>query len=171
MSFKILTYTTFVTHFVTHVWLFWAVCLHMLGESLLHGINLITHRAEKLRCLWCLKSTNTTAYWHQIKCTRWVKIETISTITIKTVFTVVLQGSNTKEKKHVLPSLSFFSWTIKRKYIFNLSNHFVFPFIQRILLVLLTCPCCEPLSGEGHLSCTHLSNHTPHTWRVCCPCD
>lgn len=51
---RMLTYTIFITHFVTHVWFLRAVCLHMLGQSLLHGINLITHRAEKLRHLWCL---------------------------------------------------------------------------------------------------------------------
>lgn len=35
--------------------------------------------------------------------------------------------------------------------------------MQSILFMLLACLCCALLSGEGHLSCTHLSNHTPHT--------
>lgn len=42
------------TYLVTHVRFLGAVGLHVLGQSLLHWVNPVTHRAEKLRHLRCL---------------------------------------------------------------------------------------------------------------------
>lgn len=43
------------TYLVTHVGLLSAVCLHMLCESLLHGVDTATHRAWEGAQLWGLR--------------------------------------------------------------------------------------------------------------------
>lgn len=50
--------TELFRHLITHMWLLRTVGLHVLGQSLLQGVNSATHRARKLRHLWYLQQSS-----------------------------------------------------------------------------------------------------------------